>query len=149
MSGAKWPPFQSPPILFATAPECATLWCNGIARRHGVLIAAAALLTVTGLLAVSLGFAAEPGAAEPNYLTSPYHGMRDGNGRIIPCRCRFQGRDYPVGEIVCMSTHLGTVLTRCDLAQNNTTWIPSNVACEVSDARSPWHAAYATTQPAK
>lgn len=73
---------------------------------------------------------------EPNYLTSPYHGKRDGNGQIIPCRCRFKGRDYPLGEIVCMTTHIGTVLTRCDLVQNNTSWVPSSEPCEISDARS-------------
>ena len=140
-------------ILFAAGRACVTLRRNGVTRRHGVLSAAAALLTVTGLAVASRVSAAEPGAAqgavEPNYLTSPYHGMRDGNGRIIPCRCRFQGRDYPVGETVCMNTHLGTVLTRCDLAQNNTTWIPSAVPCETSDARSGSRAAQATLRPAK
>ena len=80
--------------------------------------------------------AAPSGNVEPNYLTSPYHRKRVGNGQIIPCRCRFKGRDYPVGEIVCMTTHLGTVLTRCDLVQNNTSWIPSSEPCEISDARS-------------
>ena len=60
--------------------------------------------------------------------------MIDGAGRVIPCRCRFQGREYRLGETVCMQTHMGTVLTRCDLFMNNTSWIPTSEACTVSSA---------------
>lgn len=58
--------------------------------------------------------------------------MKDGDGRVIPCRCRFAGRDYRLGEAVCMNTHLGTVIARCDLMLNNTSWIPTETPCEVS-----------------
>jgi len=60
--------------------------------------------------------------------------MIDGAGRVIPCRCRFQGREYRLGETVCMQTPVGTVLTRCDLFMNNTSWIPSSEPCTVSSA---------------
>lgn len=73
-----------------------------------------------------------PSAQQPAYPSSPFHGMVDGDGRVIPCRCRFQGRDYKLGEEVCMSTHAGTVLTRCDLLLNNTSWVPTETACVVS-----------------
>ncbi len=56
----------------------------------------------------------------------------DGWGRVVPCRCRFQGQTYRLGEIVCMTTHLGTVLTRCELYLNNTSWMPSTEACSIS-----------------
>lgn len=36
-----------------------------------------------------------------------------------------------------MQTHLGTVLTRCDLFVNNTSWIPTTDACTISQAPSP------------
>ena len=77
------------------------------------------------------------GLGEPRYPNSPFHGMRDGDGRIIPCRCRFAGRDFRVGEVVCMNTHLGTVLARCDLIENNTSWMASLTPCELSRAPSP------------
>jgi len=105
-------------------------------------------LCAAGLLpAATWLFCAPPVRAEPpslrpqltdpgveNWRTSPWHGAIDGAGRVIPCRCRFQGREYRLGETVCMQTHLGTVLTRCDLFMNNTSWIPSNEACTVSSA---------------
>lgn len=70
--------------------------------------------------------------AAPAYLTSPYHGVTDGDGRIIPCRCRFDGREFRLGDQVCMSTHLGIVMARCDLMLNNTSWIPTETACTIS-----------------
>jgi hypothetical protein len=75
-----------------------------------------------------------PAQAEdtPNYLTSPYHGVTDGNGNIIPCRCRFRGEQLQLGTMVCMETQFGTVLARCDLMDNNTSWIPTRTPCVMS-----------------
>lgn len=78
-----------------------------------------------------------PSADRPAYQLSPYRGVTDGNGQVIPCRCRFQERDFRLGEEVCMSTHLGTVLARCDLLLNNTSWVPTEVPCTISRAPSP------------
>jgi hypothetical protein len=64
--------------------------------------------------------------------TSTFHRAQNADGKIIPCRCVFKGREYRVGEIVCMATHLGVVFTRCDLSLNNTTWVPSDSPCDVS-----------------
>jgi hypothetical protein len=55
-------------------------------------------------------------------------------GAPIPCECIFKGRTFKVGERVCMATNVGTVITRCELAQNNTTWQPSSEPCTVSHA---------------
>lgn len=68
-----------------------------------------------------------------NWPTSQYHALIDGWGRTIPCRCRFNGNSYRLGDIVCMRTHVGTVLTRCDIVENNTSWMPSREPC-VPDA---------------
>jgi len=73
----------------------------------------------------------------PAYPSSPWRGLLDGDGNPIPCRCRFQGRDWNLGDVVCMSTHIGTVLARCDLIQNNTSWVPSTTPCVTSAIR-PW-----------
>lgn len=70
------------------------------------------------------------GLPPSNWRSSPHHAVIDGWGRTIPCRCRFNGKAYKLGEIVCMKTHVGTVLTRCDIFENNTSWIPSRQPCE-------------------
>jgi hypothetical protein len=75
-----------------------------------------------------------PSADKPAYPTSPYHGVLDGNGQVIPCRCRFQEHEFRVGEEVCMSTHVGVVIARCDLLQNNTSWVPTGTPCTISRA---------------
>ena len=70
--------------------------------------------------------------------TSPYHGAIDGaTGLPIPCLCRFSGRDFKVGERVCMTTAQGVVITRCDLFQNNTTWVPTKEACTLASRPRP------------
>ena len=70
------------------------------------------------------------GLPPANWPSSPHHGVIDGSGKVIPCRCRFNGKAYQLGEIVCMRTHVGTVLTRCDIFGNNTSWMPSRQPCE-------------------
>jgi len=73
---------------------------------------------------------APQGLPPENWRASPHHAVIDGYGRTIPCRCRFNGKAYQLGEIVCMRTHVGTVLTRCDIVENNTSWIPSRQPCQ-------------------
>lgn len=75
-----------------------------------------------------------PSAQQPAYPTSPFRGVHDGSGRVIPCRCRFQGEQFQLGALVCMSTHAGVVLARCDLMLNNTSWIPTEMPCTLSRA---------------
>jgi hypothetical protein len=98
------------------------------------------------LAAAAWSLCALPGRAEPpsaappvveNWRTSPWHGVIDGAGRVIPCRCRFQGVEYRLGERVCMQTPVGTVLARCDLLMNNTSWIPTSDPCTISLAPAP------------
>ena len=107
--------------------------------RRGRVVAGLVLL---GALGLAEGAAAQQGPAgagagtEPQGLPpatfpgSPHRGVIDGSGRVIPCRCRFNGKAYQLGEIVCMRTHVGTVLTRCDIFENNTSWMPSRQPCE-------------------
>lgn len=97
-----------------------------------VLTATSTMAQETGRqqTATGSGPAREPrGLPPPNWPHSPHHAVIDGWGRVIPCRCRFNGKLYQVGEIVCMSTHVGTVLTRCDIFENNTSWMPSREPC--------------------
>jgi hypothetical protein len=88
------------------------------------------------LLALSLNLQAEPGqppaGPQEAWKTSPFHGVTDGNGQIIPCLCLYHGQKYRLGEVVCMNTHVGTVMTRCDLFLNNTSWVPTSVPCTLS-----------------
>jgi hypothetical protein len=104
------------------------------------LLLCAAMVAVTLLVPLypsravdDAGGGAAPGASPPAWPTSPFHGVISGaTGEPIPCRCRHQGSAYRLGEEVCMSTHLGVQLARCDLVLNNTSWIPTGVPCTMS-----------------
>ena len=79
------------------------------------------------------GGGAAAGVPPPAWPTSPFHGVISGaTGEAIPCRCRFRGSEFRLGETVCMSTHLGVQLARCDLMLNNTSWVPIGVPCIMS-----------------
>lgn len=74
-----------------------------------------------------------PGVPPPAWPTSPFHGVPSGDtGEPIPCRCRFNGSEFRLGDTVCMRTHLGVQLARCDLMLNNTSWVPIGVPCTMS-----------------
>ena len=75
---------------------------------------------------------AAPPHAEAEWKSSPFHGVIDGDGNVIPCRCLYRGTAYRLGARVCMNTYRGTVVTECDLQQNNTSWIPTDEACSTS-----------------
>lgn len=106
-------------------------------------IAVVSMATWSG--SASLGVAQEPhggpldgnavqGLPAERWRSSPYHGVvNPATGQPIPCRCRFGGIAYRLGTIVCMSTHVGVVLARCDLLDNITTWVPSREPCTISD----------------
>lgn len=91
-----------------------------------------------GTIAAAALMAAPSAAAEQPveaWRTSPFHGAISGaTGKPIPCLCRYKGRDFQLGERVCMQTQNGIVLTRCDLFLNNTTWVPSDEPCTMSRA---------------
>lgn len=97
-------------------------------RRSGKVWRGAAAAIALSISAICVARAEDT----PNYLTSPYHGVTDGNGNIIPCRCRFRGEQLQLGTMVCMETPVGTVLARCDLMDNNTSWIPTRTPCVMS-----------------
>jgi hypothetical protein len=79
------------------------------------------------------GDAAAGTGPPPAWPSSPFHGVTDGaTGQPIPCLCRYQGVAYRLGDTVCMNTHLGRQLTRCDLFLNNTSWVPTGVPCTTS-----------------
>jgi hypothetical protein len=114
-------------------------------RVHGIATATLCLASAAVAAAVALALPQSSGAVEPSHSepatggpapawpTSPYHGMISGaTGEVIPCRCRFRGNAYRLGDTVCMSTHLGVQLARCDLMLNNTSWIPIGVPCTMS-----------------
>lgn len=101
-----------------------------ISRAGGFLAAGAGLAVFAAVLWAPAAADEPQGLPPASWPTSPHRGVIDGWGRKIPCRCRFNGKAYQLGEIVCMRTHVGTVLTRCDIFENNTSWIPSQQPCQ-------------------
>lgn len=96
------------------------------------VLVALLLLGAQATLGPSAARADDPAPGEA-WKSNPHHGTINGaTGRPIPCVCRFQGRDYRLGDSVCMTTHVGTVITRCDLLLNNTTWAPTDQPCTMS-----------------
>lgn len=97
------------------------------------VLAAGVLVSLELTAAIGQQVTESPSAAPPPaWPTSPYHGVLDGDGKRIPCLCRFRDTDYRLGDTVCMNTHLGVQLARCDLFLNNTSWIPIGVPCTMS-----------------
>lgn len=98
-------------------------------------VSSAVLAVTVGLSPLALADetpAAEPGEA---WKSSPFHGVIDpSTGLPIPCLCLFKGQKFKLGEAVCMNTHVGTVIARCDLLYNNTTWVPTTQSCTISRA---------------
>ena len=96
------------------------------------------LLAGLGLAAAIPALQAQQAAPGEAWKSSPFHGVPNAaTGKNIPCVCVFRGKEYRLGEAVCMQTHVGTVVTKCDLLLNNTTWAPTTEACNVSQARPP------------
>ena len=109
-------------------------------------LACAAVVAATLIVPLHRASAEEPAGAAPQNVpppawpTSPFHGVISGaTGEPIPCRCRFAGNEFRLGDTVCMNTHLGVQLARCDLLLNNTSWVPIGVPCTMS--RLPTHIA--------
>jgi hypothetical protein len=98
-------------------------------RLASIGCAAGSLLAV--VIPVATAWAAE-GLAAPAFPTSPFHRVLDGNQQTIPCRCSYRGQLVPLGTSVCMQTHVGRQIARCDLNINVTTWVPTGVSCEMS-----------------
>lgn len=116
-----------------------SLRVHGIANAKLCLVSAAIVAAMVVAL-LDPGRAAEQSDSgpatsgpQPVWPTSPFHGVISGaTGEPIPCRCRFQGTAYRLGDTVCMTTHLGVQFARCDLFLNNTSWIPTGVPCTMS-----------------
>ena len=92
-------------------------------------IALAAMLTAVA----SVTARTAPGQpAVPDPRITPGRVIDGWTGLPIPCRCRYRNQTYKLGDVVCMNTHVGTVLTRCELFLNNTSWVPTREPCTTS-----------------
>jgi hypothetical protein len=78
-------------------------------RSHPLCIAAVAALITT--------LNARPSAADPD------------------CTCRAQGRDFTLGQSVCLATPKGARIATCAMVLNNTSWQITETPCVVSNLR--------------
>jgi len=121
-------------LLSSTAMKAAERMLSAKTYRPCVVGALAALL----LLLSCAAWAADPEEKAPPaaWPTSPFLGAVDGvTGVPIPWLCRSGGSVYRLGDTVCMSTHLGVQMARCDLVLNNTSWVPIGVPCAMGSGR--------------
>lgn len=49
------------------------------------------------------------------------------------CICRAQGREFELGQSVCLQTPRGARIATCGMVLNNTSWQFSETPCVVSD----------------
>lgn len=109
---------------------------DGVAWRHRIF----APVSLAAIVCIAIS---RPGFAEPAQSASldpritPGQVIDGWTGLPIPCRCRYRGQVYRLGDVICMSTHVGKVLTRCELFLNNTSWMPTKEPCTVSQSGSP------------
>ena len=97
---------------------------------HTATIVAAVAVVVS---LAGVGARADQHAQIEAWRSSPFHGAISGaTGAAIPCLCRFRDQSFKLGDRVCMQTPNGMMITRCDLHQNNTTWVPTDEACTLS-----------------
>ena len=122
-----------------------------ITCRHGVtkrklLLARATALAVMAAISLCLQSAqGDPRSSQDqtapveNWRTSPWHGMMNGYGQLIPCRCRYQGQEYteaPVGlivdallrEVYSGAPPLGAPPARGDVPENLTRFFSGKAA---------------------
>jgi hypothetical protein len=78
-------------------------------RSHQLCIAAMAALIAT--------LDARPSAADPD------------------CTCRARGRDFTLGQSVCLATPKGARIATCAMVLNNTSWQFTETPCVVSNLR--------------
>ena len=120
--------------------------CRAVARSTvTVMNAAWRCRGVSALVLVSLPLAArgvdpadkvEPGVPPVAWPNSPFLGAVDGvTGIPVPWLCRSEGVVYQLGDTVCMNTHLGVQMARCDLVLNNTSWMPIGLPCSIGSGR--------------
>lgn len=55
----------------------------------------------------------------------------------LNCTCRYNGRDYHLGESACIRTPEGPRLARCALNLNNTSWEFTDKSCPLTQAPPP------------
>jgi hypothetical protein len=51
------------------------------------------------------------------------------------CTCRAQGRDFTLGQSVCLATPKGARIATCAMVLNNTSWQFTETPCVVSNLR--------------
>ena len=50
------------------------------------------------------------------------------------CTCRWQGRDYDLGQSACLQSPKGARIATCGMVLNNTSWQFTETPCTVSAA---------------
>jgi hypothetical protein len=91
------------------------------ARHHqGVLRASILCAGLVFALPASAQFATG-GSGSPHVQHPDLHSRN--------CTCRAQGRDFHVGETVCLRTADGPRLAACDMELNNTSWRFNGQVC--------------------
>jgi hypothetical protein len=66
---------------------------------------------------------------------------------LIDCTCRYQGQDFHLGEVICLSTSSGPRIAQCEMALNNTSWTITEGPCPTASAPQPDVPVHAALEP--
>ena len=66
---------------------------------------------------------------------------------LIDCTCRYQGQDFHIGEVICLSTASGPRIAQCEMALNNTSWTITDGPCPTATAPQPDIPTHAALEP--
>ncbi|MCJ8142361.1 hypothetical protein MKI84_05485 [Ancylobacter sp. A5.8] len=70
-----------------------------------------------------------------------------GGSAAADCTCRAGGRDYQLGERVCLSAPSGPLIAVCAMSQNVSSWVFANEPCSVSRRPAPQRLAAGALRP--
>jgi hypothetical protein len=95
-----------------------------LARGIAHMVRLASVIAVLGLAVVAMVTAAT--AQEQKFAPIP----RGPIPEQPPCTCRgTDGREFQMGETICLRTADGARIARCEMVMNNTSWIPTATPC--------------------
>lgn len=87
--------------------------------------------TTASALLLAAALALAPGTARAQDGAAPTAHAK------IKCTCRFQGRDYELGQQACIKAPDGPQLARCSKVLNNTSWNFTGLPCTLARTGQP------------
>lgn len=87
---------------------------------------------IAAIAALALAAVAAQALAPTAALAQAAQSAQAKQSSAINCTCRYKGRDYGVGQAVCLASPQGPQIARCGFFLNNTSWNFTSTPCALS-----------------